>query len=96
LKKLRKEEPSFLERFVVNNSTRLHHFWQRNSLPFEITNEETLLQKLRRAANSYIHNNPMQEHWSLVEKPEDYTYSSAKFYFEGKDDFGILTHWNER
>jgi len=27
--------------------------------------------------------------------PEDYKYSSAKFYETGVDDFGLLTHYKE-
>lgn len=29
----------------------------------------------------YIHNNPLQEHWKLADKPEDYVYSSAAYYY---------------
>lgn len=61
LKKLREDKNPILDEFVVDSSTRMHHFWQRNSLPFEITNEQTLLQKLL-----YIHNNPLQEHWAFL------------------------------
>ncbi len=32
----------------------------------------------------YIHTNPLQEKWNLVQKPEDYQYSSASSY-----EFGI-------
>lgn len=28
----------------------------------------------------YIHNNPLQEHWKLVNEPKLYQYSSALFY----------------
>jgi putative transposase len=28
----------------------------------------------------YIHNNPIQPHWSLVENPDDYVWSSARYY----------------
>jgi REP element-mobilizing transposase RayT len=31
----------------------------------------------------YIHNNPLQPHWGLVERPEDYVWSSAHFYLTG-------------
>jgi putative transposase len=37
----------------------------------------------------YIHHNPLQEHWRLVELPEDYFYSSAAFY-EREIQTGIL------
>jgi hypothetical protein len=29
---------------------------------------------------SYMHNNPYQPHWDLAERPEDYIWSSARFY----------------
>jgi REP element-mobilizing transposase RayT len=28
----------------------------------------------------YIHNSPVQPHWALAERPEDYLWSSARFY----------------
>jgi hypothetical protein len=43
----------------------------------------------------YIHNNPLQEHWKLAASPEEYYYSSAKFYATGIDDFGFLTDFRE-
>jgi hypothetical protein len=42
------------------------------------------------------HTNPLQDKWKLVDLPANYKYSSAYFYEIGKDDFGILTHINER
>jgi len=42
---------------------------------------------------NYIHNNPLQPQWNLVDNPEDYKYSSAKYYEEGIDEFGILTNY---
>jgi REP element-mobilizing transposase RayT len=32
----------------------------------------------------YIHNNPCQPHWTLVQRPEDYTWSSARYYLLGE------------
>ncbi len=32
----------------------------------------------------YIHNNPVQPHWRLVERPVDYVWSSARFYLAGE------------
>ena len=34
---------------------------------------------LRQKLN-YIHNNPLQAHWQLAERPEQYMWSSARFY----------------
>ena len=39
----------------------------------------------------YIHHNPVEA--GLCAYPEDYKYSSAKFYESGMDEFGFLTHW---
>jgi len=41
----------------------------------------------------YIHRNPVKA--GICEFPEDYKYSSAKFYLTGIDDFGFLTHLND-
>jgi REP element-mobilizing transposase RayT len=32
----------------------------------------------------YTHHNPIQPHWNLVERPEDYVWSSARFYMTGR------------
>ncbi|MFT6203810.1 MAG: putative transposase [Spirosomataceae bacterium] len=43
----------------------------------------------------YIHDNPMQPHWAMADKPTDYPYSSAGFdYSERKSDVN-LTHYLE-
>jgi hypothetical protein len=41
---------------------------------------------------NYIHHNPVQEKWNLCRYPEDYKYSTAKFYETGKGNWGFLTH----
>jgi putative transposase len=32
----------------------------------------------------YTHNNPIQPHWQLVDRAEDYVWSSARFYLLGE------------
>lgn len=91
LEDLQTNHPQVLPFFVVDSTTRMHHFWQRNSLPFLLDNEKTLVQKL-----NYIHNNPLQERWNLAVTAEDYKYSSARFYGLSIDEFGFLTHWQDR
>jgi len=49
-------------------------------------NEAVFIQKL-----DYIHYNPVKA--GLCPLPEEYYYSSAKFYEYGIDDFGMLTHY---
>ena len=89
LKDLRKNAPHILPFFEVNTSTREYHFWQRNSLPIILYSEKVFKQKM-----DYIHFNPLQEKWHLVDAPKNYKYSSALFYAEGIDEFGILTEGN--
>ncbi|MCY7362353.1 MAG: hypothetical protein LH629_09865 [Ignavibacteria bacterium] len=42
---------------------------------------------------NYIHFNPVHPKWKLAEEPQQYKYSSAKFYYEDKDDFGFLENY---
>ncbi|MBS1525632.1 MAG: hypothetical protein JST19_08280 [Bacteroidetes bacterium] len=60
----------------------------RNSLNIDLWNLPVFTQKL-----DYIHNNPLQERWRLADLPENYKYSSARFYERGIDEFEILTHY---
>ena len=41
----------------------------------EVFSPEFLEQKL-----NYLHHNPCQEHWNLAALPEDYPWSSARYY----------------
>lgn len=90
LEDLRKNHPQVLPFFLVDTTTRKYHFWQRNSLPIALYSDKVWQQKI-----AYIHNNPIISKWSLADVPENYRFSSAKFYQEGIDEFGILTHWEE-
>ena len=78
-----------LDQFIVNAKDRQYQFWERNSLTIELWNPAVFIQKL-----DYIHQNPLQVKWQLVNYAEDYKYSSAKFYNTGIDEFGFLTHYN--
>ena len=42
---------------------------------------------------NYIHANPVRPNWNLADEPRDYKYSSAKYYYEGIDEFGFLEHY---
>ena len=76
----------------VKAADRKQQVWERNSLGVELYTEEVFLQKL-----DYIHNNPLQPKWGLCKSPEEYYYSSAKFYDSGglENDFGMLTHFRD-
>ena len=86
-KYLKTNKPEDLKFFVVEAENKEYEFWQRDSLAFELTKKETILQKI-----DYIHYNPTDEKWKLCIDPVDYYYSSAKFYDSGVDDFGFLKH----
>src|SRR5690554_2129071 len=83
--------PDILPFFKVNEKEREYRFWQRDPLAILMDSKLKVEQKLE-----YIHNNPLQEKWNLAERPEEYLWSSAKFYETGKDDFGFLTHYMDK
>ena len=76
---------TMLEEFKANRSDREYQIWKRESLSVELFTPAVFNQKLE-----YIHNNPVKA--GLCRYPEEYHYSSAGFYFNGKDAFGMLTH----
>ncbi len=85
-KLLRLNSPESLNHFKVEETERKYRFWQRNALAILMDSKEKVIQKME-----YIHNNPLQERWNLVLTPEDYQWSSAKFYETGEDEFNFLT-----
>jgi len=88
LKKLKKEDAAQLKLFQVNSADRKYQFWQRNTLDIEILSDNMFEQKL-----NYIHSNPLQQHWQLVDDPVNYRYSSATYYEKNIDEFRILTDY---
>jgi len=77
--------PLVLEKFKVDTKDRECQFWERNSLGIDLYSNDVFMQKLE-----YVHWNPVKA--GLCNFPEEYYYSSAKFYHTGTDHFGILTH----
>ena len=77
-----------IEQLKVSAADRKFQVWQRNSLSIDLFTEKVYIQKL-----NYIHNNPVHPKWRLSDLPENYRFSSAKFYETGIDEFGILTHY---
>ena len=78
-------QPNELKNYSVEASNKNYEFWQPDPFAFKLTNLNTALQKL-----NYIHNNPLAQHWLLATEPTTYSYSSALFYENGKNDFGFL------
>ncbi|MDB5209163.1 MAG: hypothetical protein JWR72_4238 [Flavisolibacter sp.] len=63
----------FEEKGDTNSRNKTYQFWRQDNQPKECYSPVFTVQKL-----SYIHNNPVEA--GLVERPEDYLYSSAKAY----------------
>ncbi|MCS6824355.1 MAG: transposase [Cytophagaceae bacterium] len=83
---LEKHHPQVLEKFRVHVKDRKYQIWEHRPLSVDLFTKEVLLQKL-----DYIRNNPIQEKWRLSDTPENYFYSSAKFYICNEDDWGFIT-----
>jgi REP element-mobilizing transposase RayT len=61
---------------LADRSSRVRYkVWEDGYNAKDVFSPEFLRQKM-----TYLHNNPCQDHWSLVERPEDYVWSSARFY----------------
>ena len=86
-KHLQQHHPQCLPLFAVEAENKAHEFWQRDPVAFQLIKRETALQKL-----TYIHNNPLAEHWQLCDDPTKYKFSSSLFYETGLDEFGFLKH----
>lgn len=62
-----------------SNSRNTHYqFWRQDNQPKELYSEKFTNQKLE-----YIHNNPVEA--GIVDKAEEYLYSSARDYYTGKN-----------
>jgi REP element-mobilizing transposase RayT len=53
-----------------------YQVWDAGYLAKEVFTPEFLRQKIK-----YIHHNPLQDHWQLAKTPEEYVWSSARFYY---------------
>ena len=88
LKDLRTNKPDRYKSFEVNLKDRKHQIWQRNPLSIELYSREVIEQKL-----DYIHHNPVQGKWNLIDDFTEYTYSSASFYETNRNSFEFLSHY---
>lgn len=68
---------------AANSRNDSYQFWRQDNHPKELFSSGFTSQKLE-----YIHNNPVEA--GIVEKAEEYLYSSARDYYEGKN-VGLLT-----
>ena len=66
-----------------NGQNEKFQLWQQDNHPIELFDQKILQQKI-----DYIHNNPVVA--GIVEKPEDYLYSSARDYYGLKGLIDII------
>jgi REP element-mobilizing transposase RayT len=67
----------FKEEGSKNSRNKEYQFWRQDNQPTELYSPKFVFQKI-----NYIHNNPVES--GIVEKAEDYLYSSAKDYHATK------------
>ena len=72
----------FLQAGESNSRNKAFQFWRQDNQPKEMFGEEFIRQKL-----NYIHENPVTA--GIVERAEDYLYSSARDYNDG-NQVGLL------
>lgn len=65
----------FLAAAVTRPERQTYKVWEDGYNAKDVFSVDFLRQKME-----YIHNNPIQPHWQLVEHAEDYVWSSARFY----------------
>ena len=68
-------QTSFSERLRVPDKKQVFKVWEDRFDDVILNNSRILKVKL-----DYIHYNPLQEHWKLAVTPEDYEFSSARYY----------------
>jgi putative transposase len=88
---LEEHHVAVLSHFRVSEKERIYRVWKRDPLAILMDGKNKMEQKL-----DYIHDNPLNERWNLADRPEDYFWSSARFYLTGEDDFKFLTHYADR
>jgi putative transposase len=91
-KKVRQEiekyKPELLANLCYQRYKQNYKIWQDRFDELYLVSRKLLEAKL-----TYIHNNPLQEHWNLAKQPLDYLYSSAMFYEKGIQNRVIIKHY---
>jgi len=90
MKDLEKHHPIVLEKFIVNAIDRKHQIGERNPLTIPHYSRQMLEQKL-----IYLHHNPVQEKWKLVDNAVDYPYSTMSFYENGNARINYVKHYRD-
>jgi REP element-mobilizing transposase RayT len=69
----------FLAAAVTRPEKQQFKVWEDGYDAKDVFSPDFLVQKME-----YTHNNPLQPHWRLAERAEDYIWSSARFYLLGE------------
>lgn len=85
LLKILKNDSELIEKITSNKKDRNNQIWKRRPHWKSLGSDKICIQKLR-----YIHNNPLQSKWKLVDHPGDYYWSSAKSYLDNAAEFDFL------
>jgi len=88
--KIKQMKDPLLQNYAVTASDRQYNVWQRDPLAVQLTSRAMASQKLE-----YMHLNPIQPYWLLCNSPTECRFSSAMYYEQNMDDFGLLTHLQE-
>lgn len=81
---------AFLEQAAAQIPKQRYKVWEDRYDARNVFSPDFLRQKVE-----YIHNNPCQPHWRLAERPEDYPWSSARFYLTGEESIIKVDNVNE-
>ncbi len=82
------QNPELLESLRCYKKDQVFKVWQNRFDEVYLEGRKLLETKL-----DYIHNNPLQEKWALVKRPEDYRHSSASFYEIGTNYMIDVKHY---
>jgi putative transposase len=82
-------QDSQLDLYRSTQADRQFHFWERRPFRARMREWGVLAQKL-----NYIHYNPVKA--GICARPEDYRYSSARFYASQVDEWGFLTDYRDQ
>ena len=77
-----------LHLYKSGKGDRAYQSWKRDPLSIPVSHLKIFISKL-----AYTHNNPVKA--KLCTYTEEYKWSSARFYWEGIDDFKMLTHYRD-
>ena len=81
---------AFLERAACDIPDQRYKVWDDGYDARDVFSPDFLRQKVE-----YIHNNPCQPQWNLAARPEDYPWSSARYYVLGEPAIIAVDHVGE-